>query len=996
MPLVILGVWSVSFLLGVPAAVAQHQFDSWTTENGLPQNSINDIVQTRDGYLWLATFGGLVRFDGVRFVVFDRDIDGIKTQRIRALYEDRSGTLWAGSEDGMLIRRRGGVFTTFTAADGLPHTEAYRIDEDARGHLWIRWRGIITEYDGTRFINYRPGDFERDVRPHEFVVLRPRIRDEPKAGVWWSQDAAGVHALVNGRVESVSFDEDLLPTTRVTGISADRTGTLWIRTGAGPLIKATKQGKTAYTTAAVFRSSDGTGFSVEDRSGTLWFQGVGDRLYRIKDGRYEAISTFPVSVLYEDREGSIWLGTNAGLHRTRNPTVALYTEGEGLSSNGVYSILQTRSGTIWIGTWGGGVNKLERNRFTPYRHREGLQSDFVSALYEDRTGRLWVGTSEGLSYFGTDRFHAYTDEHGFLKGDVRAIHQDRAGSLWFATAHGVVKFTDGAFTRYTSRDGLSHDRVTTLFEDRAGALWIGAFQGLTRLKDGAFTAYTERDGLVGNQVRAIYEDESGILWIGTYDSGLYRLKDMRLTRYRRKDGLHDNGVFQILGDADGNLWMGSNRGIYRVNRRELNEFADGTRQSITSIALGTNDGLSTLECNGGSHPAGLKTEDGRLWFPTMGGVAVIDPKAIVTNRHPPPVVIEEFRTGGQVMELLGGVTIRSETDSFDIRYTAPSFVDPEQVSFKYRLVGLDDRWHEAGDRRVASYHRIPPGRYRFAVIAANNDGVWNTGGAGVDIIIVPPIWRTWWFIVLACTAAGALMFLSYERRVRRLRREHALQKAFSQRLIDTQERERRRISYEMHDSLGQDLNIIKVRARLSKEKLAENDAVRRELDEIDAIAEKSCREIKEIAYGLRPYQLDKIGLSKTIEGMVGRVAAACDIAFTTDIANIDELFEPTLQIHVYRIVQESVSNVIKHSKARWGKVTIERQPRAVVIRIEDDGQGFRAEADDVSDRAPRTFGLMGIRERAKILGGDVEIHSGYGEGTAVVVTFRLQERADGQ
>lgn len=993
MPRLIFGLWLASvFLLGRPA-LAQHQFDSWTTENGLPQNSINDILQTRDGYLWVATHGGLVRFDGIRFVVFDRATDGIDSQRITALYEDGDGTLWAATEDGKLIRNRGGSFKTFVA-EPAPH-HAYRIEQDDRGDLWIRWRGVVTRFDGERFVAYERGDFERDVRPHSQIFFDRRIETEPALMVWWSQDAAGVHALMRGRVQTISLAPDLPQDAVVTAVMTDHRSTLWIHTRNAGVLKVAGGRRRRYTIKDGLPTRDTAGKLLEARNGDLWLVDTLSNLFRIHAGKHEAIRQFTGSIsgLYEDREGSIWIGTvNNGLHRVRHVTISLHTSRSGLSLDWVYSILQTRSGAVWVGTWGGGVNRYENGAFRPYRYADGLPSDHVTSLYEDRSGRLWVGTTAGLTYLENGRFRSYVGGDGALQGSVWAIHEDRDNNLWFATDTGLVKQQNGRFTRYTSHEGLSNDRVTTLFEDAAGMLWIGTFQGLTRLNQGDFTSYTQRDGLFGSYVRAIYQDVDGALWIGTYDSGLYRLKNGRLTRYTRRDGLHDNGVFQILEDDTGHLWMGSNRGIYRVRRKELNDFAEGRRRSITSFALGIKDGLATLECNGGRQPAGLKTADGRLWFPTMGGLAVVDPRAIRVTAEPPPVIVEEFRRSGAEVDVRDRVELPS-TSYFEIRYTAPSFIKPEYVKFRYRLAGLDDGWIEAGDRRVASFHRIPPGEYRFEVIAANHDGIWNTQGASVAIVVLPPVYRTWWFIALVIATVTGIATAAYHRHVSGLRREHALQTAFSQRLIDSQERERRRLSNEIHDSLGQDLTIIKMRARLSKERLAGNDAVWKELDEIDLLAEKACVDMKEIAYDLRPYQLDKVGLAKTIEGMVTRAGRTCEIAFTTEIADVDDLFDPAARTHIFRIVQESVSNVIKHSNASHATVTLEKTAESVRIAIHDDGQGFSSQRSEGAGPGGRAFGLMGIRERARILGGDVTVRSAEGAGTSVLVAIPREEQS---
>jgi len=965
-------------------AAAQFQFDSWTTENGLPQNSVNDILQTRDGYLWLATFGGLVRFDGVRFVVFDTSTDGIRSVRARRLHEDAQGTLWAATDDGMLIRYRDGRFRTYGRDDGLPFAVAQDVDDDAQGQLWIAWGASVTKLESDRFTSYGPEHFSPKVLTHAGVVRAGETPTFPR--LWWGQDEAGVHVLVSGRVRTHVYDTVLPRATEVTGVDVDAHRTMWIHTRASGLVRIGGDGNRSVIAREALPPDGTIRVLVEDHGGFLWVVARDYSLHRIKDGARSQIP-MQVGVALEDREGSLWFGTVSGLFRLRRTTVTVQGEQEGLSSKFVYSILQARGGAIWIGTWGGGLNRSEGGRVTPFRYADGLPSDLITAIYEDRSGRLWAGTTAGLSYFDGRRFVAHHDEHGWLREAVWAIHEDRERRFWFATDKGLVRLENGAYTRYTVHDGLSDDRVRALLEDRSGALWIGAYSGLTRMHAGRLTTYSGQDGLVGNNIRAMHEDADGVVWIGTYDGGLYRIERDRLTRYTRKEGLHDNGVFQILEDDDGNLWMGSNRGISRVSRAELNAFAAGRARSITPVVLGTKDGLSTLECNGGRQPAGLKTADGRLWFPTMGGVAVVDPRAVRLNTRPPPVIVEEFRRGGQPIEFAAGVTIQPSTTSFEINYTAPSFVEPKQVRFKYRLIGLDEDWVDAGDRRRAGYHRIPPGRYRFVVTAANNDGVWNPQGTGLDIDVIPPVWRRWWFIAAVLILGASAMVVAHERRMSAVRRERALQTMFSQQLIDSQEEERRRISMEMHDSFGQDLTIIKVRARSSRGSAPDNPALGRELDEIIAVADKAYAGIKEIAYDLRPYQLDIIGLSKTIDGMVKRVARTSGIAFTADIENIDAAIDPRMRIHLYRIVQEAVSNVVKHADARRASVTIARSRGSIEVRIEDDGRGFWPPPEDHAGADAPGFGLVGMRERARIIGAELSIRSAPGQGSAIVLTL---------
>ena len=509
---------------------------------------------------------------------------------------------------------------------------------------------------------------------------------------------------------------------------------------------------------------------------------------------------------------------------------------------------------------------------------------------------------------------------------VHAIHQDRAGVIWFGTAGGLVSYEHGRSRTYTTRDGLPHNRVTAIRETRDRALWLGTPAGLARFSDGQFTRYGEASGLSGEHVRVIHEDTDGVLWIGSYDGGLTRIKDGVFTKYTTKDGLFDYGVFQILEDDRGDFWISCNRGIYRVSRRELNEFAAGRIRSITSVAYGKRDGLSTLECNGGNQPAGARTRDGRLWFPTQGGVAVIDPHDVKTARQPPSVLLEQVAINNQPSAIHDLVRLLPGQQILEIQYTGISFTNPEQVHFKYKLEGLEDDWTPVGTRRTAYYSHLPPGEYTFRVLAANRDGIWNAQGASIRIVVVPPLWRTWWFRSIGLLVIAATVVLIYHRRVSRLQKAHAAQEAFSRQLIASQERERGRIAAELHDGLGQNLLIIKNRAFMAGSKIADPPAALAQLAEISATAALAVEEVREIARNLRPYQLDRLGLTLALKDIIEKVSDTSVIDVTADIDELAGVLPPEAEINLYRIVQEGINNVVKHSGA--ATCACRRQTRA--------------------------------------------------------------------
>ena len=635
----------------------------------------------------------------------------------------------------------------------------------------------------------------------------------------------------------------------------------------------------------------------------------------------------------------------------------------------------------------GGLNKYADGRFTVYGVADGLPSGIITCLYEDSTGRLWVGTDEGLTYRQGNRFTRYAAGAGLPGGTARVLWEDRHGTLWIGTGSGLVKQAGDRFTRYTTAAGLTHDSITALFEDRSGALWIGTYQGVTRLRDGVFTPFAEAEGFVGHEVRAFHEDADGHLWIGTYDGGLYRVVQDRLTRFTRNEGLHDNGVFQILEDDQGYFWMGSNTGLSRVSRTELNELAEGRRRAVAPVVFGARDGLRSVEFNGGRQPSGLKTADGRLWFPTMGGVAVVDPSTIRALPAPRPI-IEEIRVSGKVLEPGQQLTVPPDAAMFEIVYTAPTFVKPDQVRFRYRVDGLSDAWVDAGERRSVSFYRVPPGRYTFVLSAANHPGEWSADGPALRIVVLPPFWATWWFRLLAVAMLASSALGVHVGRMRRLKREQAQRSVYLQELIDAQEQERTRISNEMHDSLGYEMSMVKQRVRESLARPALDVAIRSDFQEVLRLADRIEGEMKTIAYALRPYHLDKVGLTRSIQELVSEMADASGLELKAELAPIDDLFTPDAEIHIYRIIQESLNNVVKHAGAHGATIVISRVGQDVEIRVEDDGEGLSHHREGAADG--QGLGLVGIRERARMIGGDVRIESRPRRGTAIVVRLTVR------
>lgn len=910
-------------------AQAQYRFDQWTADNGLPQNSVRDILQTHDGYLWMTTFDGLVRFDGVRFTVFNKsNSPGIAGNRFVYIFEDRFGDLWTTFETGGLVRRRQGHFMTYTRTEGLPIDDPLYLSGDGDGNLIISY--------GARHFRWWEGRFQPadDYRPPAIQL--------PEG---WRAKVFSNPALVEGK------------RTQSQAVSRDAAGGLWLTD---------------------LDSMQSRLLSPHPPEGLDSLVGV-----------------------YADNEGNYWFITSySGLFRARKQTVTAYAKAQGLNVKEVYPLLEARDGSIWIGTLGDGLFRLKDGVFTNY-----LSGGYVTSLYEDRAGQLWINGSLRMA-----QGRIVPELWGKSLPDNSLQHswtmcEDRAGSYWIGATGGVARFLDGAMTYFTTKDGLAGNDTKVIINDTAGGLWIGSYGGLTHYKNGKFAAWTEKDGLPGNTVRALKQDGDGSLWIGTYDSGLGRFKDGRFTRYTTKDGLFDNGVFQILEDDYGWFWMSCNRGIYRVRKQELNDFAGGRVKTITCLAYNKGDGMPSAECNGGRWPAGFKARDGKLWFPTMDGVAVIDPANTRTNTRPPAVVIEDVRIENQSLPVeslysaisafagpQSAIRIRPGQENFEVQYTALSFINSENLRFRYKLEGLDHDWVEAGTRRTAYFSHVQPGDYSFKVIAANSDGVWNTEGQSLRVIVLPPFYRTWWFITLAAIGSAGLLWFAWRYRVAQFRRAQATQQAFSRQFIESQESERKRIAAELHDGLGQRLVVIKNLALIVLNSPSKNIEAREQVEEISAEASASIGEVKEISHNLRPYQLDRIGLTKAVEAIVRMARSASEIVFTAEIDDIDSVFPKDLEINFYRVVQEGVNNILKHSQATEASVTIRRDPDGLRMTIRDNGKGFTPGAAEL-DLSRGGFGLIGITERAQLLGGKPVIHSAPGQGTIISIKVFFPDQA---
>ena len=665
-----------------------------------------------------------------------------------------------------------------------------------------------------------------------------------------------------------------------------------------------------------------------------------------------------------------------------------HTTEHGLLETHLTSVVEDNQGRIWAGTMGHGLFAWEENQFVPVPTPSTAKN--VTSLLCDRAGTLVCGTFDVHhgQLFRRATNDLFVAEPGFGR-QCRTLFEDREGGLWVGKWRGGVEcYKDGRILRYAPSNGLSNDRIFCIAQDQQGNIWIGTLNGLNQLKNGRITRYFREAGLGGNDVRVLFVDRAGTLWAGSTGGGLTRYQKGRFVTITTRQGLISDWVEQILEDDDGNLWLGSSAGIMRASLRELNDCAAGKAAYVHCTAFRQEEGLLLPNSGTGFQPSCLKSRSGQLWFGTDAGVVVIDPKRIKSNPTPPRVHIEQVLADGEPHEVHpnppSAAGIAPGRQRVEFHYTGLDLSAPAVVRFKYKLEGYDSDWLNAGTKREAIYTRVPPGQYRFQVMAANNDGVWSVDGAALAVRVIPSWWQTWWFRGALIAVLAGLIFGVVEFRILQHKKARAMQESFSRRLIESQEQERKRVAAELHDSLGQSLQIIKGRAQLGLNRANDPSERTKQLEEISAATTQAIREVRAISQALRPAELDQLGLTKAIEWMVHQASATSQTRFACELVNIDGLL-PEVEISLYRIAQEGINNVLKHAAASEAILELRRAGGVVRLSLFDNGRGLGVSSQTELIRARFGHGLAGIAERVKLLGGEFTLQSAPGRGTRLTV-----------
>ncbi|HVS30062.1 MAG TPA: EAL domain-containing protein [Thermoanaerobaculia bacterium] len=717
--LTILPIWATSALAIDPAlSLDQNVVRTWGVDQGLPQGTVYALTQSNDGYVWAATQEGFVRFDGSVFVTYDRAASPqIDNNMTLALLSARDGSLYAATNGGGVVHVQSRRVRSYGMADGLPSAAATALYESGNGTIWIgTQKGLASRQPDGRIVTIAGSD-----GPTPLAVT---TITEDWSGQLWIGTTHGIATMKDGRL--VRHTTDGFPTAHILSIRVTRDGSVWIGTrGAGLLRYRSGQFRT-YTAADRLPSANVSAI-YEDSRGTLWIGTLDQGVGRFRNDRFEfasdsiGIGKKAVTSFLEDHEGNLWIGSANGLTRIAEGRVISFTMAHGLLGDKVRSVSADSSGKLWIGT-GKGVQTLDGRHL---RKGKGLSSDIVMSTWSGRDGSLWVGTFDGgLNRILQGKTTTYNTKNGLNTNMVLSLYEDRGGVMWVGTARGLQRIVNG--TLMPDAVKLSGEAVGVILEDRNGALWVGTQDGgLNRISGGTVTSFGKGNGLSSDLILSLHQDSTGALWVGTAGGGLSRYKNGRWTTVTTREGLFDDSVFAILEDGNGHLWMSCNKGIFRVSRQQLDDFAEGLQPGVTSVAYGRADGMASRECNGGTQPVAWKTGDGKLWFATVNGVAMIDP-ARARTAAAPPVIVQDIFADRKPIDPAGPVSLAAGTKTLEFRYAGINLAAPEKVHYQYKLEGFDREWVDAGTRRQASYTNLPAGSYRFQVRAASGDGPWST------------------------------------------------------------------------------------------------------------------------------------------------------------------------------------------------------------------------------------------------------------------------------
>lgn len=783
----------------------------WTLDDGLPVNTVNRIAQDEKGYLWLTTYDGLVRFDGLKFKVFNfSNTPAMPFNRTTQIYIQKNGDMWVALEHGGVVRQEEGYFEYFSTEEGLPNSDITKIFEDGYGRvLFVTLEGLYA------FENGKFRKFYKGLNVEQNQITRTYV-DPLDVSVWLTTHDGLVH-IVDTTISVFNISEDISENL-VRSVLRDESGRLLVGSENGiyeysndelvPSLEFNRfknhQIKDIYKDeySTLLNTSEGLflkqkegyknlnkGYPHEDvfiydfyrdSYGTLWMINNRGKVFTLIKENFKAfdeikgLNGIAHSSIYEDGERNIWMGTlQNGLIRLGKSLVRTVSVKEGLSGGNILGLFEDSRGRYWVGTRGNGLNLIEGEKITHFNTSTGLKTNIVQSITEDNKGNIWVGHFQrGIDLISNGKVVHFDLFADYEANDVHALYVSSNGTIWAGTYAGLVKFdpANEEHIRYTRKDGMLGEKIRYITEDSEGDLWLASLDGgISEFKDGKFTNYSMDDGLSSNNIRSIYIDDEETIWVGSENNGLNRIKDGKIDFVSVQNGLPDHIVHWISESEDGFLWISTNKGICRINKEELNEFLDGERSEFQLNHFDKSEGMRSPEGNGSFQEAGIKTTHNTLWFSTQDGVAILDRNNPIGNIGFPSVTIEniEARDSTYTADSTNTVLLSTGINDFRINFHAITFKNPDQTKYRYKLIGFQDDWIESEAMEVL-YSDLPPQTFEFILQAANSDGIWGTNTESLIITVQPRYYQKVWFYLLVIVLLIAIYYLIIRFRYRML------------------------------------------------------------------------------------------------------------------------------------------------------------------------------------------------------------------------------------
>lgn len=969
---VVVCLFKTAFAIDPDRSMSQYLRDKWGADKGFPRGPVYAITQTTDGYLWIGTEKGLVRFDGINFRIFDHtNTPTLPAGPVLGLAADNNGNLWIRMRSPNMLRYRDGAL--YDVQTDLKRNEQgiTAMCQASNGELIIfaMINGLL-RHNGEKFIT-----IASMVNRPNFLVIS--MAETTGGDIWMGTRDSGLYRLHGDQAAAVTNG---LPDTKINCLLADGDNNLWVGTDNGIVrwngAELTKVG----VPSTLSRTHPLT--MIRDRDSNIW---IGTDSHGLLRFNFKGVAAMEddglragraVTTLFEDREGNLWIGTPQGLERLRDSAFTTYSIAEGLPSESNGPIFTDSQNRTWFAPSNGGLYWI-RGRQIEQVTAHGLDKDVIYSI-AGGNGELWIGRQRGgltqLRYQGNS-FTAttYSQPNGLAQNSVYAVYQSRDGSVWSGTlSGGVSRFNGGRFSTWTSADGLVSNTITAIAESSNGTMWFATPGGLSVMSKDQWRRYTTQDGLPSENVNCLLEDSGGTLWIGTGD-GLAFLGSGRIQIPQKLPAALREQIFGLAEDKRGFFWIATANRVLHVKRDAL---LRGTLSDVGMREYGIADGLRSTE--GVKRFRSVVADPlGRIWFSLNRGISVVDPSQVVNAAPAALVDIQSISADGKPIDLQSRILVPSIRQRLTFGFAGLSLSMPERVNFKFRLDGFDHDWNGPVSAREATYTNLGPGAYRFRVMASNSDGFWNGKEAVIPFEIEPLFWQTWWFRLIGILTLLVAILFFYRLRLRQVTRQMNLR--FEERLS-----ERMRIAQDLHDTLLQGCISASMQLHVAVDQLPDDSTARPKFGRVVQLMTQMIEEGRNAVRGLRSSPSNLTDLEQSFSRIPQEIALPENgdaIDFRVIVEGRPKDLHPILRDDVYRIGREALVNAFRHARATTIEIELEYAPAHLRILVRDDGSGI----DPQVLRSGRDghWGLTGMRERAERIGARLNVRSRAAAGTEV-------------